>query len=291
MNNRCIFLSFYLPEGVDDYHRYVTQMFYSLTTLYECNPNPKFDVLLFLDCPNNIVDFFKTHFLNVKIIKFKHDHSFSVTLPKWVCASKLFELGYKQAFMVDGDIVYRGNVDAIFDKYSEADYYGIYERFCSHRDNKLPKWFDQVNKSLLWYTPNTTKPYSNLHGFDTINTGQVLFNHNALKALQECVEDVVSYLETMQLTHKNNALQGHYGEDDRLNPEPTLRLFVWMDEQYAGHQFLIKNNLTFQSFDYEDVFYTVEPHHFHLGKVLHYIGVRNAQKVIPAKYWTYCKNI
>lgn len=291
MVKRCIFLSFYLPSESVDYHRHVTQMFYSLTTLYQHNTNPNFDVILFLDCPEKITQFFQTNFKQLKIINFKYDHSYSLTMPKWICASMLSDLKYEQALMIDGDVIYRGNVEFIFDKYSEKDYYGIYERFCNHYDSQLPNWSSEVDKKLLWYVPNTKKPYSTLHGFDTINTGQILFNKNAIEALKDSVTDISNYIHKVQSKLRENALHGLYGENNKMDPEPMLNLLIWMDEQYAGHQFLIKNNLTFDTFNYKDVFYTTEPRYFNLGTILHYIGICNSKEIIPDKYWTYCKNL
>lgn len=291
MTKRCIFLSFYLSPNNYDYHRHITQMFYSLTTLYEHNPNPSFDVILFLDCHQKIIDFFQSHFPKLKIISFKYNHSYSLTMPKWICASKLFDLGYEQAFMVDGDVIYRENIEFLFEKYSDKDYYGIYERFCNHYDTQLPEWFENVDTSLLWFIPKTNLPYSKFHGFDTINTGQVLFNKNAIQLLKHSVSDIDNYIRRVQLLLRENINNGLYGEDNKKNPEALLNLLIWMDEQYAGHQLLIKNNLNFGEFEYADVFYSTEQKYFNLGKILHYIGVCNSKDIIPDKYWAYCKNL
>lgn len=274
-----IFFSLHIDKGISDLWRQ-TQLHYALKTLHENNTNPNFDVVVFISGESYISNQIKKFYPNTIVVEFEYDpkqYENSYTCAKWECYSKIYDMGYTSALSLDGDVVVRGDVSFIFDKYVDYDYYVILDKMFDYNDDKQPPLM--IEGKVI----NLIK----LNGFRAMNSGQILFNIRALETMKKNLHTLSSELRYFQTKFKD------YISDKDLstykNSFDINGVALWVNEQWAGHNILRKEKLTFDEFDYDDVYQTVVEDELQYGTVLHYIGSINANKIIPTEFWDECE--
>lgn len=280
MKTNAIFFSLHIDKGTSDFWRQL-QLHYALKTLYENNTNPNFDVVVFISGESYISEQIKKFYPNTIIVNFEYDpkkYEDSYTCAKWECYSTIYDMGYTSALSLDGDVVVRGDVNFIFDKYVDYDYYVILDKMFDYNEDKQPPLM--IEGKVI----NLIK----INGFRAMNSGQMLFNIRALEAIKNNLHTLPDELRYYQTKFKN------YISDKDLstsnNSFDITKIALWVNEQWAGHNLLRKEKLTFDEFDYDDVYQTVVQDELQYGTILHYIGSINSDKIIPKSFWDECEN-
>jgi len=182
------------------------------------------------------------------------------TFLKWYCLNHICNLGYNNVFYADCDVVYRDNLNILFQKYKP-----LYDEvYCLLEGER------QHTKSVL--------------GEPGFNGGQYLLSCKTIKDKPSfyfnCIENYT------KLMHKAK----------KVLDEETFKWFMNIADQYAGQVSFRDYKINLLSFDQSDICYglglyeeIVKDNKLYINnikpKILHYFGV-NGFKFVPQELMT-----
>jgi len=270
--NKTICYSLYVhPE--DKPNKRFTTLLYSLETLFRHTSKPIFDVNVFLQGPKILSDIIANRFPSVKINQLNYnfeENDYSYTLSKWYSIAELTE--YDRTLFLDCDTLFRRDCNYIFDKYSELDFYGIYDKYLDKDGNNL-FW----NKGNPVYINNEPLNYNkHVLGFNGINSGQMMFSKYTIESINKNRNDLIKNLNHFQEIIREYIKLNLFDDD-------SIHLSRWINEQFAGQKIIMDNNCSMGEFESNDISMSAVRSEWHDATITHYISFCNFD-IIPESF-------
>lgn len=234
---------------------YISFLHYALTTLYNHNKNPSFDIVVYMTSDIKDFSFNFAHLKQFNLIKDFPNVRFEYSdyaladgyMAKWYHLEKAFNLGYSKILYLDCDVIFLKDPSYLFDKYSDDKFWCLYE----------------VS------TPITER----ILGCAGMNSGHFLMNRTLFRKVYKFFNSVT--LKRISLTEQAVQLL-RAGEIE----QQELDSFSFFNEQYCAQMVLKDFNIDFEQFDRKEIDWgPTKP-----NTIWHYTAAAG-REVLPSKYF------